>query len=311
MKKILVVGSTNIDIIAQVDHLPVPGETVGDAVLSEAFGGKGANQAIAAARAGGNVTFITCLGDDDKGQRALQNLQENHIDTQYVYTVQNRYTGTALIFVDRKGENFIAVAPEANQHLSKEKMDPYHDVIKEADLIVMQLEIPYETVKHITKLASFHGKQILLNPAPARKLDEEVLKTVTYLILNETEAEMITGRKVSEESLHVIGHKLIEKGPENIILTLGKKGAYIFNKTIRTFVKSFPVTPVDTTAAGDTFCGAFATSILENNDLTGAARFANAAAAISVTRLGAQPSVPSLHEIERFLMNHNIPTHEK
>ncbi len=311
MKNILVIGSTNIDIIAQVDHLPAPGETVGDAILSEAFGGKGANQAIAAARAGGKVTFFTCLGDDDKGRRALQNLQENHIDTRYVYTVQDHYTGTALIFVDRKGENIIAVAPEANQYLSKEKMNPYLDVIKNADLIVMQLEIPYETVKHITKLASYNGKQILLNPAPARQLDEEVLKSVKYLILNETEAEMIAGRQVSEESLPIIGQKLIEKGPENIILTLGKKGAYIFNNKRRTFVDSFPVTPVDTTAAGDTFCGAFATRILEKNDLTRAARFANAAAAISVTRLGAQPSVPSLPEIERFLMNHKISGHEK
>ncbi len=300
MKNILVIGSTNIDIIARVSHLPVPGETVGNAVLSEAFGGKGANQAIAAARAGGNVTFVTCMGKDEKGHQALKNFQNDKINTKYISEVDKSHTGTALIFVDDKGENFIAVAPEANRFMDKKKVDQLQDVIRNAGLIILQLEIPYETVVYVIELAKKYRKKVLLNPVPARKMEDRVLQSVDYLILNESEVKILTGR--DKGSYQTLGETLLQKGTENIILTLGSKGAYVCSRKLKKHVGGFVVVPVDTTAAGDTFCGAFAASILTNDDLPDAVRFANAAAALSVTKLGAQPSIPYRNEIETFLI---------
>jgi ribokinase len=175
MEKILVIGSTNMDIIAMVDHLPVPGETVGNADLARAHGGKGANQAVAAARAGGKVTFITCIGEDDDGKKMHDSFREDGINTEQVSIIPEVPTGTALIFVDRNGENCIAVAPGANNYLSNAIIDEAEALIKDTDLVLLQLEIPFETIQHICKLASRHKKRIILNPAPARELDEDLL----------------------------------------------------------------------------------------------------------------------------------------
>jgi ribokinase len=302
MGKILVIGSTNMDIIAMVDHLPVPGETVGNAVLARAHGGKGANQAVAAARAGGEVTFITCVGEDDDGKKMLEGFREDGIYIDHIKLIPGVPTGTALILVDRNGENSIAVAPGANNHLSNAIIDKAEPLIKETDLILLQLEIPYHTIQHICKMAARHQKRIILNPAPARELDKDVLRSLEYLVLNETEAEIITGQKVTDDNMETVCRAILEMGPGHIILTLGSRGSYIFDKKVRQRVAGFAVKAVDSTAAGDTFCGAFAVSILSGNrDIVGAVRFANAAGALSVTRQGAQTSIPEVTEIEQLL----------
>lgn len=302
MGKILVIGSTNMDIIAMVDHLPVPGETVGNGNLARAHGGKGANQAVAAARAGGDVTFITCIGEDDDGKKMADGFREDGINTDKVSVIPEVPTGTALIFVDRKGENCIAVAPGANDRLSTDLIDRAEEVLKESDLILLQLEIPYNTIQHICKMAARHGKRVILNPAPARGLDKDVLGSLEYLVLNETEAEIIAGQKVTDDNIESVCRAIQEMGPEHIILTLGSRGSFVYDNQVQQRVESFMVDAVDSTAAGDTFCGAFAVSILSGNqDIISAVRFASAAGAISVTRQGAQTSIPELKEIKQFL----------
>lgn len=302
MEKILVIGSTNMDIIAMVDHLPVPGETVGNGKLARAHGGKGANQAVAAARAGGDVTFITCIGEDDDGKKMADGFREDGINTDQVSVIPEVPTGTALIFVDRKGENCIAVAPGANDQLSTDLIDQAEEVLKESDLILLQLEIPYNTIQHICKMAARHGKRIILNPAPAQELNEDILGSLEYLVLNETEAEIIAGQKVTDHNMESVCRAIQEMGPEHIILTLGSRGSYVYDNQVQQYVESFAVKPVDSTAAGDTFCGAFAVSILSGDqDIISAVRFANAAGALSVTRQGAQTSIPDLKSIKEFL----------
>ena len=302
MGKILVIGSTNMDIIAMVDHLPVPGETVGNGNLARAHGGKGANQAVAAARAGGDVTFITCIGEDDDGKKMADGFREDGINTDQLSVISEVPTGTALIFVDRNGENCIAVAPGANDHLSNALIDQAEEVIKDSDLILLQLEIPYNTIQHICKIASRHQKRMMLNPAPARELDEDVLGSLEYLVLNETEAEIIVGQKVTDDNMEEVCSAIQELGPEHIILTLGSRGSYVFDKEVQQYVESFTVKALDSTAAGDTFCGAFAVSILNGEqDIISAVRFANAAGALSVTRQGAQTSIPGLEDINQLL----------
>ncbi len=302
MGKILVIGSTNMDIIALVDHLPVPGETVGNGRLARAHGGKGANQAVAAARAGGQVTFITCIGDDDDGKKMLDDFRQDGINTGHVITVPGVATGTALIFVDKNGENCIAVAPGANDHLSTSIIDEAEDLIRETDLILLQMEIPYGSIQHICKLARGHKKRILLNPAPARELDKGILESLEYLVLNETEAEIVSGQKLTRENMEEVCRMIRNMGPGHIILTLGSKGSYVYDDQGHQFVESFAVKAVDSTAAGDTFCGAFAVSLaMDEADIIDSVRFANAAGALSVTRQGAQTSIPDRKTIEQFL----------
>ncbi len=302
MDKILVIGSTNMDISAQVEHLPAPGETVGGAKLFTAFGGKGANQAVAAARAGGKVSFVGSIGNDANGEQMAKNFRKEGINTDHLTVTKETASGTALIFVDDKGENCIVVAPGANHSVSPAMIDEAEELIKEAGLILLQLEIPYETVQYICKVARKHDRKVLLNPAPAHSLDNEILESLEYLILNETEIEMISGESLTDENMKSICESLSKTGPENIILTLGSKGCYIFNDEIQQFVKGFKVDAVDSTAAGDTFCGVFATALARfDGDLRQAVKFANAAGALSVTKAGAQTSIPTLVEIESFL----------
>lgn len=302
MGKILVIGSTNMDIIALVDHLPVPGETIGNGRLARAHGGKGANQAVAAARAGGQVTFVTCIGDDDDGKKMLDGFRQDGIDTSHVISIPGTATGTALIFVDRNGENCIAVAPGANDHLSVPVIDQAENLIRDTDLIQLQMEIPYESIQHICKLARKYNKRVLLNPAPARVLDRDILESLEYLVLNETEAEIVSGQKLTRENMEEVCGKIKEMGPRHIILTLGSRGSYVYDDKVHQFVESFAVKAVDSTAAGDTFCGAFAVSMSgDETEIINSVRFANAAGALSVTRQGAQTSIPDRKTIEQFL----------
>lgn len=302
MNNILVIGSSNIDLIAQVKHLPDAGETVGNANFSKVFGGKGANQAVAAARAGSNVNFVSSLGDDANAEELKKHFRSVGINTNNLHQVNDCSTGVALILVDNKGENCIAVAPEANEKLTPDLIND--ELIKEADIVLMQMEIPYNTVKSVCLTAKTHNIKVLLNPAPATKLDEELLNCVDYLVLNETEAELISELSINKDGLDTVAQKLTNMGCDTIILTLGKEGSYLYSKELKKKIYSYNVKAIDSTAAGDTYCGALAVGISNNIELTEAIRFATAAAAISVTKLGAQSSIPDRNEIETFINEH-------
>ena len=301
MSKIVVVGSINLDIVALVNHLPAPGETVGEGEIIEAFGGKGANQAMATAKTGGDVGFVGCVGSDSTGQRMIDNFKSVGINTDNIKVVQDVVSGTALIFVDKDAENCIVVAPGANGEVTPELIDGVTDYIEKAKMIIMQLEIPYDTVKYVCSIAKQNGIKVLLNTAPGRKIDNEVLSSIEYLVLNETEMEIITGETLTDENIDSLCKGLVELGAKNIIVTLGEKGCYIYNNDVKQFVAGYKVDAVDTTAAGDTFCGAFATAILiPGTEIVDAVKFANAAGALAVTKMGAQPSIPILKEVETF-----------
>lgn len=301
---IVVVGSSNVDMIAKVKHLPKPGETVGQATFSQAFGGKGANQAVAAKRAGGQINFITCLGNDVLGQNMLQALTSEGINTDHVFIDQKNPTGIALILVDEQGENSIAVAPGANNTLTPALIDEARFVISGSDFVLLQMEIPLETVIYVLEFASSLGKKVLLNPAPAYELDEKLFKRLHILVMNEAEAETMTGIKVRTKNEAVLAaDEVLKKGTEIAIITLGEKGVYYATKRERKWIEAYRVQAIDTTAAGDIFCGTLAAALHKNHKLTEALKFASAAAAISVTKMGAQPSAPTEQEIKAFLMD--------
>lgn len=305
MRNILVVGSSNIDLIAQVNHLPLAGETVGNAAFSKMYGGKGANQAVSAVRADGKVTFVTCIGDDGYSKELKEHFQKNGINIEYLSQIGDSSTGVALIFVDSSGENCIAVAPGANAKLTSDLID--EKLIESADIVLMQMEIPYETVKDVALLAKKHNTKVMLNPAPARTLDEELMQCVDYLVVNESEANLISGLCIEKDGLETVAKKLLKMGNKMIIITLGKDGSFIYSDSLKEKVSSYNVTAIDSTAAGDTFCGVLAVGISSGLEITEAVRFASAAAAISVTKLGAQDSIPVRDDIEAFLEK-NIKT---
>jgi ribokinase len=297
--RIVVVGSSNTDMIIKLDHIPQPGETILGGEFVTAAGGKGANQAVAAARAGGDVTFIARVGRDMFGEQALAGFVRDGIDVQYVSRDQGAPSGVALIFVAKDGENSIAVAGGANGRLCPTDVKRAKGSVAGASAVVMQLETPLETVQAAAELAVRAGVPVILNPAPARELPDKLLKLVSILTPNETEAERLTGIAVTEQTTAALAaDKLRARGVETVILTLGARGAFVTTASIREVVPGFRVKAVDTTAAGDVFNGALAVALGEGRPLIEAVRFANAAAAISVTRLGAQPSAPKRKEIE-------------
>jgi ribokinase len=300
--RVVVVGSSNTDMIIKVDRLPRPGETVLGGDFSTAAGGKGANQAVAAARAGGEVTFIARVGDDVFGRQALEGFRADGIDVRYVLADPGAPSGVALIFVDRDGDNSIAVASGANARLTPADVRAAADVIRTADILVTQLETPLETVRAAVDLAAQHGVLVILNPAPARTLDAALPRRVSLLTPNETEAALLTGIPVSSEAdAEAAARRLVAMGVGRVIVTLGSRGAFVFEADHGTVIPGFPVAAVDTTAAGDVFNGALAVALAEERNVIDAVRFANAAAALSVTRLGAQPSAPTRAEIEDLL----------
>ena len=305
MKKILVIGSSNTDLIAKVKKFPVAGETIEGISYMEARGGKGANQALAAHKLGGNVSFITCLGDDSNGQNALDYYKAQGLDVSSSKIVKDIPSGTAMILVDESGENCIIITPGANNMLSPEYILQVEEKIIETDFLVLQMEIPYDTVKLICKLARKHGKKVILNVAPARELDEELLKNVEILVVNETEAEMISGEKIEISGKEKVVEKLLSMGATTVILTLGQAGSMVKNHEMEKHVCAFKVEAMDTTAAGDTFCGALAARLSKEEDWAKTLKFASAASAICVTRMGAQPSVPTEKEVIDFLKENN------
>lgn len=306
MCKILVIGSSNTDLIATMDHFPNAGETLEGISFQLAMGGKGANQAIAALRTGGNVTFVTSLGNDTNGNNALKYYKEQGLDVSFSSLMDNETTGTAMIWVDKNGENSIVIIPGANKLLSPDYVIARQEIIEKADIIVLQMEIPYETVKAICKIAFQKEKKVILNVAPAYSIEEEILKSIYILVVNESEAEVLTDEKIEDIGEEAIVNKLLMKGVQNVILTLGNKGCLFNNGNESLKVPAFRVDAVDTTAAGDTFCGALATGISKNRNMKNVLEFASAAAALCVTRLGAQPSIPNEKEVNEFLKSENI-----
>jgi len=300
--RVTVVGSSNTDMIIQVERIPRPGETILGGRFSMAAGGKGANQAVAAARAGASVTFVARVGQDMFGEQALRGFEQDGIDVSHIVRDATAPSGVALIFVDEQGENSIAVASGANANLSPADVERAGEAIRQADVLLMQLETPLETVAAAAELAAVNGVRVILNPAPARPLPDELLQRVTILTPNESEAELLTGIPVQgPEQAEQAALQLRDRGVQAIVVTLGAQGALIVTDRTRQLVPGFAVQAVDTTAAGDVFNGALTVALAEGCPLEEAARFGSAAAAISVTRLGAQPSVPRRAEIEDFL----------
>lgn len=301
-KKIVVIGSSNTDMVIRTPAIPRPGETVLGGEFFMAPGGKGANQAVAAARAGGDVHFIARVGDDIFGRQSLDGFIRDGIHIDRLIRDKAAPSGVALIIVGPDGENSIAVSSGANARLSVEDVSQAKPVITSADIVLMQLESPLETVREAAEIASSAGVPVVLNPAPARALGDDILRRVAYLTPNETEAEILTGITLIKKSdLAKAADVLLAKGVKAVLITLGAKGVFVATAEKKEIVAAFKVIPVDTTAAGDAFNGALAVALAEGTPLLKAARFANAAAALATTRMGAQPSLANRAEIERLL----------
>jgi len=300
--RILVVGSSNTDMIIRLERIPRPGETVLGGEFLTAAGGKGANQAVAAARAGAAVTFVARVGRDDLGDRALAGLRRDRIGVNRVVRDPAAPSGVALIFVGRDGANSIAVAAGANGRLTAGDVERAESAFASASVLLLQLEIPLVAVEAAVALAARAGVRVILNPAPAQRLPRKLLRQVDILTPNETEAEGLTGIRVHDDASAGRAVKALrQQGVGVVILTLGARGACVATGDTSTIVRGFKVKPVDTVAAGDVFNGALAVALAEGQLLPDAVRFAYAAAAISVTRPGAQPSAPTRAEINRFL----------
>ncbi|MDY4593865.1 ribokinase [[Pasteurella] aerogenes] len=303
-KKLTVLGSINADHVISVAHFVKPGETLTGRDYHIAFGGKGANQAVAAARLGATVSFIACIGADDIGRNMKQAFAQDGIAVHSVVEIADETTGIAMIQVADSGENSIVISAGANAALDEQIVAQFRDDITRADYLLMQLETPLSAVQKAAELAKAHDTFVILNPAPARPLSDEMLALVDMITPNETEAEILTGIAVTDEQSAVQAAQVFhQKGIHTVLITLGSKGVYVSQKETGkgNIVAGFRVQAVDTTAAGDTFNGALVTALAEGKTLDDAIRFAHAAAAISVTRKGAQPSIPYRQETLDFL----------
>lgn len=298
MGRIIVIGSSNTDMVIKSRKLPVPGETILGGTFLMNPGGKGANQAVAAARLNGNVTFVAKTGNDVFGSQAKQLFDMEHIDTRFLIRDDKNPSGVALINVDENGENSIVVASGSNGTLAA--YDINEEVFKNDpdDIFLMQLEIPVGTVEFAAQKAADKGNRVILNPAPARQLSNDLLNCLYMIIPNETEAEILTGIKVTDaETAEKAARKLYSRGVKNIVITMGGSGAFLFTPGMSKMISVVPVKAIDTTAAGDVFCGALSVALSEGSNSEDAVQFANKAAAISVTRMGAQASAPYRSEL--------------
>lgn len=301
-KKLMVLGSINADHVISVPYFAKPGETLTGYNYHIAYGGKGANQAVAAARLGGNVGFIGCIGNDDIGRVMKNAFAQDGIDTSAITVVQGEMTGVAMIQVAQNGENSIVIATGANGCLDQETVKRFSAEISSADCLLMQLETPLAGIIDAAQLAQKNNTTVVLNPAPARQLPDELLKNVDIITPNETEAELLTGVRVTDEKSAVSSARIFhDKGIATVLITLGSKGVYYSEQGEGEIISGFRVAAKDTTAAGDTFNGALLVALQEGKPVKEAIRFAHAAAAISVTRQGAQPSIPTRAETMEFL----------
>lgn len=303
MGKIVVIGSSNTDLVVNVDRMPQPGETILGGTFMMAAGGKGANQAVAASRLGGDVTFVARVGNDPFGERALADYAAERMDIRHVTRDPSAASGVALICVDKAAENSIVVAPGANNCLTPEDVDRAEAEIAAADFVMLQLEVPMKTVCRAAEVAEAHGVKVILNPAPAADVPDELLRRCFLLTPNRSECARLAGMTVRncDDALRA-ADMLRAHGVRNVIVTLGSEGSLIRSETCSERVAARKVEAVDTTAAGDVFNGALAVALSEGRTLVDAVRFATAASAIAVTRLGAQTSVPTRAEVDALLV---------
>jgi len=307
-KRITVIGSYNTDLVSKAPHLPRPGETVLGGPFKMGPGGKGSNQAVCSARLGAEVYFIGCVGNDNFGEMAKDFLLKENIKIDYLKVTDKTHTGIALIIVDDKtGENMIVVAPGANMEVTIEQIKDLKDVIMNSDIILLQLEIPIETVSYILDLVSKKEKPLsILNPAPARILDKDIIGKADIVTPNRNELEVISGIKIETlEDVKKASREVISYGVKGVIVTLGKDGAFVVWDREYKHVPSFKVEAVDTTGAGDAFNGGLAVALSEGKDLISSVIFANAVSGLSVTKMGAALSMPYREEVEKFLKNYN------
>ena len=298
MTKILVIGSSNTDMVIKTKKLPVPGETILGGTFLMNPGGKGANQAVAAARLGGKVRFITKRGNDLFGNQAVGLFMREGIDTEYIVKDPELPSGVALITVDENGENSIVVAPGSNGNLLHEDIPMTVFESEKTEILLLQLEIPMETVEYSAIVATEHNIKVILNPAPACQLSGKLLKYIWLITPNETEAEILTGVTITDIASVKRAAKIIRQaGVKNVIITMGESGAFVMSEDFSELIPGIKVTPVDTTAAGDVFNGALAVALAEGQEIKDAVLFANKAASIAVTRMGAQASAPYRNEI--------------
>lgn len=295
--RIFVIGSSNTDMVVKANNLPLPGETIMGGAFFMNPGGKGANQAVAASRLGGNVTMVAKVGNDIFGNQSLEGFEKENINTDYVFIDQYAPSGTALIMVNKEGENCIVVAPGANANLLPADIEQVRN-LDEAEIILMQLEIPIETIEAVAKRAKMVNQKVIINPAPAHALPDELLNGLFLITPNETEATLLTGIKVEGEcSASKAAEAFLRKGVQHVIITLGKSGAFFRDHQMSFSINAPEVEARDTTAAGDTFNGAIAVALTEGMGWEDAIRFAVEAASVSVTRMGAQASVPYREEV--------------
>lgn len=296
--RIIIIGSCNTDMVVKSSKLPKPGETVLGGYFMMNNGGKGANQAVAVARLGGSPTFITKIGNDIFGKKQINLFKKENIDTESIFSDPSSPSGVALIMVDGNGENCIVVASGANANLRADDIMKVRDVVESAEIVLMQLEIPMDTVEYVAKIAHDKGVKVILNPAPAAPLSNELIKSLHTIIPNETEAEFISGSKISDwSSAKEAADAISAKGVDNVIITLGSKGAFVKEGNSYYKVPVEKINAIDTTAAGDTFCGAFCVGLSEGLSMLEAVEFANEAAGIAVTKEGAQSSIPFRNEL--------------
>lgn len=298
MKKIIVIGSSNVDMVVRTSHLPAPGETIlgGEFFMNQ--GGKGANQAVAIKRLGGNLIFMAKLGNDVLGRQSVGYFKKEGIDTRYIAFDEDSASGVALISVDDHAENSIVVASGANMLLNEQDVDKMLEEMCEGDILLMQLEIPLQTVEYAARKAFGKGVKVVLNPVPARSLPKELFRHLYMVTPNRIEAEMLTGIKIANDAdVEKVAEEICAMGVKNVIITLGSKGCLIREEGVSYRIDAFKVEPVDTTAAGDTFNGALCVGLSEGMDLKQAAVMASKASSIAVTRMGAQSSIPYREEL--------------
>ena len=300
MSEILVIGSMNMDLVVEAERYPEEGETIIGGKFEQIPGGKGANQALAASKLGDNVEFIGACGDDSFASKLKSSLKNGGAKIDNIFEVKGVSTGVAVITVDKKGNNRIIVSPGANYELDPQKIEKIKKRVIEADIILLQLEVPVMTIEKIVEIASANQTKIILDPAPAQKLSDQILSKIDYLLPNEGELDLLLAETEAKNRMEKI-EILLNKGVKNIIVTEGEKGINYYSKNNKLHLDTLTVKAVDTTAAGDVFAGAFAASLMAKNDLRKSMEFAVQAAAYSVTKRGAQSSIPDKNELNKFL----------